>query len=241
MIVIPCFNESDRLKESEFERFLELNQDKGLLFVNDGSSDGTLKILKKINKHCVNQVDLLDLTENTGKAEAVRLGMLHAIENSSCDYCAFWDADLATPLKEINGFLKTLATQNKLKVVIGSRICRLGADIERFWLRHYLGRLFATAVSLMFDIKVYDSQCGAKIFKRELAASLFQQQFLSKWLFDVELLYRIKKQHGIESVYEYPLSSWHDVGGSKLKIRSLLGAFFDLFRIYFYCKPWKGR
>jgi len=241
VIVIPCYNEADRLNEIKFEQFIESNKDKGVLFVNDGSSDDTLRILQKIHDSHMNQIEILNLAKNVGKAEAVRMGMLYAIDNSSCDYYAFWDADLATPLNEINGFLKTLSLQNNLKAVMGSRISRLGSDIQRSWFRHYLGRVFATAVSLLFSIKVYDSQCGAKIFHRELAESIFETKFLSTWLFDVELLYRIKKKNCIESVYEYPLSAWKDVEGSKLKIRSYFGAIVDLFRIYFHYKPWKGQ
>ena len=100
LIVVPCYNESKRLKQEEFLAFVQDNPDVEFLFANDGSRDNTLEVLQVLcDRHP--SLHLYDIQPNGGKAEAVRKGMLYGAEHLSPDYIAFWDADLATPLNEI--------------------------------------------------------------------------------------------------------------------------------------------
>jgi dolichyl-phosphate beta-glucosyltransferase len=120
--------------------------------------------------------------------------------------------------------------------VFGSRVKRLGTDIVRKPSRHYLGRVFSTVASLVVGLPVYDSQCGAKIFRKEYVIPLFGEPFLTNWLFDVEILARLRRDYGVErttrSIYEAPLCEWKEVGGSKLRFTQALKAPIDLLRIY---------
>src|SRR5690606_29745873 len=119
-------------------------------------------------------------------------------------------------------------------IVLGSRVLRLGAVIQRSALRHYLGRIFATIASNILDIKVYDSQCGAKLFEVNMAEVLFQKPFISKWLFDLELLYRLKlnsPDQFFNNTLEVPLRHWEEKGDSKIKITDFLTAPFELLKI----------
>jgi len=200
------------------------------LFVNDGSTDGTAHVIRK---RLDNRVFLLDLPRNVGKAEAVRTGMLHATRTpplNGAAWIGYWDADLATPLAEVNSFLRfcQLLEEEQVDSVWGSRVYRLGSSIRRSYLRHLAGRLVATAAGFLLGLPSYDSQCGAKLFRREIVEAAFSEPFISRWLFDVELVMRLKDFH----VVEYPLQQWSDIPGSRLRIVTMgLRVIPDLVRI----------
>jgi dolichyl-phosphate beta-glucosyltransferase len=222
-IVIPCYNEAARLPGAEFVEFIRKQNGISFLFVNDGSKDETLQVLQKLCSLDESRLAYLDLGKNQGKAEAVRLGILHVIENFRPRYVGFWDADLATPLDAIPDFLKKLERQPHLEMIFGSRVRLLGHQVRRKVSRHHLGRLFATVVSVTLALPVYDTQCGAKIFRINPDLSrIFAEPFLSRWIFDVEIVARlIQLNHGDrrrveEIIFELPLTQWNDIAGSKV-------------------------
>jgi dolichyl-phosphate beta-glucosyltransferase len=225
IIVVPCFNEERRLSIETFKAFMGQNPHIQFLFVNDGSTDHTSKLINNIDGALS-----LDLPQNSGKAEAVRAGIIKAISLNP-KFVGFWDADLATPLEEINSLLKY---PQEIKVRMCSRVKRLGGYVVRKPSRHVFGRIFATIVSLMLDLPVYDSQCGAKIFEAGLATKLFKDSFTSKWFFDVEILYRVKlageQNH---TLLEHPVSEWKVKEGSKLTFLEFLKTPIELLKIYF--------
>ncbi len=231
-VVVPCYNEEKRLPTAVFDSFAKTHPAHSFLFVNDGSKDKTADVLKELVRRNTN-IDILDLPKNVGKAEGVRLGTLLATKFNP-DYVGFLDADLATPLEELSGFIK-IAEEKKPDIVMGLRLKRLGANIERKASRHYLGRVFATAASNLLGVGVYDTQCGAKIFKNELVSELFGEKFVSRWFFDIEILKRyIKKfgaQRALTHIHEHPLQTWIDVGGSKLKPKDFIKAPLELLKI----------
>ena len=238
-IIIPCFNEGQQLPVKIFKEFLHEEHLIQFVFVDDGSTNNTYQILKLLNNNFPKYTDILKLPKNSGKAEAVRLGMLFALSKKP-DLVGFWDADLATPLSEILRFISVFSANPKIKWIFGSRVKLLGRQIKRSELRHYMGRIFATFVSLVLDLPIYDSQCGAKMFRAsgELE-NIISEKFKSKWIFDVELIARLKKYLQITEkssphtvIYEIPLNSWIDVKGSKLKMRDFFWAIIDLFQIW---------
>jgi len=248
VVVVPCFNEARRLDRDAFARFLQ-EADPGvrLLLVNDGSTDRTLEHLRELAAHYPERLDVLDLTRNVGKAEAVRQGVLRGLEHwPSAEFVGYWDADLATPLEEIPGFLRVFQDRPHLVAVIGSRVKLMGRQIERRATRHYLGRVFATFASLSLGLSVYDTQCGAKLFRvSEPLRAVFAEPFHSRWIFDVEILARMQRLARLEAlppvetvVYEYVLSQWRDVAGSKLKPTDFLRAALELVRIARHTRHW---
>ena len=214
-LVVPCYNEAKRL---DFEEFKQWEQKYYFLFVNDGSNDNTLEVLRNNFK---NNAYVLDLKNNFGKAEAIRQGVLFLktlpiFEEIS--WFGYWDADLATPLSEIDNFLLyRKAFYPETDAIIGSRIIKLGSNIRRTVQRYFFGRLFANIANIVLKVDMYDSQCGAKLFKKELTDRCFAEPFISRWIFDVEIILRIKQQ----KIVEYPLKQWEDKTGGHLRACSV--------------------
>jgi dolichyl-phosphate beta-glucosyltransferase len=239
IVVIPCYNERHRLDTTQFARAAASHEWLAFLFVDDGSTDGTAQLCELLIARDPLRFQAFRLSRNVGKGEAVRQGILKALE-SRPTYVAFWDADLATPLEVIAAFRHQLAAHPQLEMVFGARVKLLGRVIERKAAKHYLGRIFATAVSVVLRLPIYDSQCGAKMFRVSPELRwLFQQPFRARWIFDVEILARlIAARRGTRLlqpehvIYECPLTEWRDIAGSKVAARDYVRAAYDLYRIY---------
>jgi dolichyl-phosphate beta-glucosyltransferase len=238
-IVIPCYNEEKRFRCDHTARFLEKNAHISLVLVDDGSTDGTVAVLDALSRQFPERCRLIHLEKNRGKAEAVRRGLLEAF-STPVKYAGYWDADFSTPLPVINDFIEILDIRLDLYMVIGSRVLMLGRSIERSPFRHYLGRMFATAASLLLDLKVYDTQCGAKLFRvcPEIR-QIFENRFLTRWVFDVEIIARwkmIHTQYGLppaaDTIYEYSLKEWRHTEGSKIGLLDGFSVLKDLITIY---------
>jgi dolichyl-phosphate beta-glucosyltransferase len=235
IIVVPCYNEAKRLDLPAFRDFASDHPWASFLFVNDGSTDLTSEVLKELcgsNRTCFS---VYDLPRNVGKAEAVRTGVLKALEFKP-KYVGMWDADLATPLGEIPRFCRVLNDLPQVRMVFGARVRLMGRTIERPGARHYMGRLAATVISWTVRLPIYDTQCGAKIFRAtEELADLFHQPFLSSWIFDVEILARlIAANNGVvpaDAIYELPLDEWKHKGGSRIRAGDYFKALWELFLI----------
>lgn len=238
-LVVPCYGEASRLAPAAFLDVLPSRPWLTLLFVDDGSRDGTSGVLASLASACPGQVRVLCLATHSGKAEAVRAGVLDAAR-SQPDYVGFWDADLATPLEALDDFVAFARLRPDVDLVIGSRVNVMGRDIRRSPARHYVSRVFATAASLALDLPVYDTQCGAKLFRATAdVLSVFAERFQSRWIFDVEILERylaLAVRDGgpprRARIYELVLSAWHEVGGSKLRAWDFLWGFVEVFGVW---------
>jgi len=234
-VTIPCYNEADRLKCDAFVDFVREHRQVMFIFVDDGSTDNTAELLKSMSKIESTNIRFMTLKTNCGKAEAVRQGTLSAIA-SGAKYVGYWDADLATPLNPILEFVAELKKKSQLILVMGARVQLLGRTILRNRYRHYLGRVFATVASVVLRMPVYDTQCGAKMFvASESVAVAFRDPFISRWVFDVEILARLVCGGNVNpqvAICEYPLLEWHDVKGSKIKPKDFWIALWDLSRIH---------
>ena len=238
MVVIPCYNEAARLNPRQFYQFLDEGHPVHFLLVNDGSGDTTLQVLQEMQRHRPDRIFIMNNVRNMGKAESVRLGMLTAIELHNSAFTGFWDADLATPLSSIPKLMEHLALDAALQMVFGARVRLLGREIKRRAVRHYSGRVFATVASLSLGIPIYDTQCGAKLFRiSDDLARVLKAPFLSRWIFDVEIIARFLALHREQSayarsaIYEMPLDRWEDVDGSKVSALDFARSFVDLIYI----------
>lgn len=241
-MVVPCYNEAERLDGCRFAQFVEAHPDLGFLFVDDGSTDDTGSMLEQLCARHPGSLSAMQLQRNSGKGEAVRQGMLAACNDQQrpARYVGFFDADLATPLEAIPELCAVLDERADIDMVFGSRVNLLGREVRRNLLRHYIGRVFATAAAAVLRLPIYDTQCGAKLFRvsDELQAVL-AEPFISRWIFDVEMVARyISTRRGTdrrpvrESIYELPLMRWDDVKGSKLKLTDFFVVGMDLARIW---------
>ncbi len=220
VLVVPCYNEAARLDLEAFRSFRLPDPARSLeiVFVDDGSRDATRDVLERLVAS-MGTARLLALDRNGGKAEAIRQGVLGALTGSP-RFVGYWDADLATPLAELPRFLQAMDQHPHASFVVGSRVKLMGRAIERKPLRHYLGRVFATAASQTLGLPIYDTQCGAKLLRVDaITERLFAERFTSGWVFDVELLARFlaEEPDGEHRIYELPLDAWSDVAGSKVK------------------------
>ena len=234
-IIIPCFNEELRLNCNCFLDFLKANPTLSFCFINDGSTDRTLTILNNFKSNNEDRIFVLDLLKNEGKAQAVRHGMLQILNREDFEYIGFWDADLSAPLEEVNSLIFAFTGNKKIKLAIGSRVKRLGANISRRPFRHLLGRIFSTFSGFILKLPVYDSQCGAKLFNRDIIVPIFEKPFMTTWLFDIEILARLRNYYGIKEtldmVIEVPLKDWKEVEGSKIKFKHFINVPFQLLEI----------
>jgi dolichyl-phosphate beta-glucosyltransferase len=237
-LVVPCYNEAERLNVEKFRAFLSQPGCTRLVLVDDGSTDRTAEVLEALRVGFESRAEILRCPVNGGKAEAVRLGLLHSLRTFGVEFVGFWDADLATPLETIPRFLAILERSPEIQMVFGARVKLLGRSVVRKESRHYLGRIFATVVSQMLNLPIYDTQCGAKIFRaNDSLLHILDRPFLSRWVFDVEMLARFLDAYNrntdalAQAIYEYPLECWTDIEGSKVRPKDFLTAILDLARI----------
>lgn len=237
-IVIPCYNETKRFPKEAFYKYISENANHNIHYylVNDGSTDETASYLQEIaNEYAHYHVYTLNFKINKGKAEAIRNAFNLLSENEIYEWYAYLDADFATHPKELVKMYEIALSRVGVKMAMGARWLRLGSEIVRDPKRHYFGRVFATVASYMLRLKVYDTQCGAKVLHKDFVDIIKNEPFISKWIFDVEILARIVQNKGVrlaeKSIIEIPLDKWEDVKGSKIKLKDLLVLPIELWNI----------
>ncbi len=225
-IVIPCYNEEKRLDVNKISSFISQRKNFHLVLVNDGSTDRTIDKLNIIHDFSSDRVHVVDLKQNGGKAGAVRQGVLFALKHlRGCNYIGYLDADLATSLEEFEAMDTFIRNNSYYQLLLGSRMSRIGANIDREGSRKLFSICVKCIIGKITGLPINDTQCGAKVFTREIAADVFATPFHTDWVFDVELFIRIRqilgKNQAIQRLYEYPLMKWTEVGGSKLTMKEI--------------------
>lgn len=231
-IVVPCYNEEKRLDLAAFSGFLHRAPEVRFVFVNDGSRDATLSVLESLHAAHPDRVEILSLSRNSGKAEAVRLGLGYAAA-SGVEFVGYWDADLATPLEAIEDFLQIARRYSETEVVYGARLQLLGHRVSRTLSRRIISRICARMARVAVGLPIGDTQCGAKLLRNSpRLRHAVAQPFSAGWLFDVELFSRIAATAGsTHAFYEYPLPEWTEVPGSKVTGRAIRRAGLAMLRL----------
>jgi glycosyltransferase involved in cell wall biosynthesis len=224
-IVIPAFNEAARIGNTiqKVQHFLQrFPFPHELIIVDDGSVDDTPKIIERSG---FPEIRSLRNDSNHGKGYAVRQGVLAA----TGDYVLFSDADLSAPIEELEKLLDVALKENA-DVVIGSRaVDRSMIDVHQSAVRESAGILFNLAVRLLLGLRIHDTQCGFKLFKRDRVLNIFNKQTTAGFGFDPELLF-LAARSGLK-IREVPVR-WSHAEGSKIRfLRHGIGMFLDLVRI----------
>lgn len=233
-VVIPCYNEEERLLSKEFIDFTASNLGYHLCFVNDGSKDKTLEVLYKLREGREDFISVYNCEVNGGKGEAVRQGMLHLAKDKQLDYIGYLDADLSTDFADFDDLVNTISASN-FKIVSGSRISRMGANITKESARKIISLTINFIIRKILGMNFKDTQCGAKIIHKDLVHVVFKEKFITRWLFDVEIFKRMRniygKEKAIEMICEQPLKRWIHADGSKLSMKDSFKIVGQLFQI----------
>lgn len=190
-IVIPAYNEAKKIRNT-FSRLNSFFSQKDYLmeyvFVEDGSQDETMEILKAMAKER-RDIKLLVNEKNMGKGYSLKRGVLSA----TGDYILFMDADMSTPLTAFNNFEKYLGDYD---IIMGSRWREeSNIKIPQPLYRRMLAHIFYAIVRAFYLKDITDTNCGFKCYRKDVAHDIFSKQLLRGWGFDVELLYIAQKRN----------------------------------------------
>lgn len=244
-IVVPCYNEGSRLDLTSYVAFADKRKDIHLCLVNDGSKDQTRATLAKIKNDVTDNVYILSTDINGGKAEAVRQGALHLYEETEVDTIGFLDADLSTSFEEYIHLTQCYESSKPTRIIFGSRnLNKKDNSIKRNPIRDLLSMFVGFLIKAITRLSIKDTQCGAKVFDRDLIPLIYTSSFFSRWLFDIEILLRLKKEIGVydfkEIFQEVPLKKWVHMDDSKLGMKDAIMIPFNLLQIWmeYDAKPW---
>lgn len=225
-LVIPTYNESRRIARafSALTAFKSIKDIKieELIFVNDGSSDNTLSLLKKFKSKY--PVKIITYKKNMGKGYAVRRGMLA----SKSEYTLLMDADIAVPLADISKFLPYMKAG--LDVIIGTR--KNGhstVTVHQPWLRENMGKVFTAISKFVLGMNVTDFTCGFKMFKKPAKQAVFRRAQINRWGYDSEILFLAHKL-GYNMVEKSV--TWADQKNTKVNLlKDSINSFKELLQI----------
>lgn len=228
-VVFPAYNEEKRLSKTLEETISYLQQKNisyEIIVVDDGSADSTSNVVIEFSKNYP-QVRLLTYPVNKGKGYAVKFGVLNSLGKK----VLFADADGATPISELERLENAISQGADLAIgsrALNSKETKVIAQAHR----KLLGRIYNGFVNLVILPGIKDTQCGFKLFKREVAFNIFNKQKSEKFSFDVELLFLAKKAG--YKIVELPVN-WHNVPGSKVNLLRdsiLMAKDIIIFRLY---------
>ncbi|HYR23984.1 MAG TPA: dolichyl-phosphate beta-glucosyltransferase [Chthoniobacterales bacterium] len=213
-VVIPCYNEAARIGDTVHATLDYLSAespDAELIVVNDGSTDATPTIVRKVLSDAKIQARLLENFPNRGKGVAVRTGLLAATKPIGL----FFDADLSTPLSEIPKVIEPI-TRGDVDLAFGSRaLDRKLIGIHQPWRREQAGRVFNLIVRLATGMPFWDTQCGFKAFRLDVCRPILEKAHTVGFAFDVELLF-LAHSAGLR-MREIPVR-WNHAEGSKVRV-----------------------
>jgi dolichyl-phosphate beta-glucosyltransferase len=224
-IVIPAHNEESRLPRTLEQVFIFLEKQtytSEVVVIENASSDRTLELAHEFAKKHSNLIVIHE--EEPGKGNAVRRGMLHA----RGQYRFVCDADLSMPVEETSKFIPPAL--GDFEIAIASREAPGAVRYDEPSYRHLGGRAINLLIRLLILPGLNDTQCGFKCFRADVAEELFQQQTLTGWSFDIEILYLARRKK--IRVREIPIHWYFDADSKVKAVRDALRMIGDIFRIH---------
>lgn len=225
-VIVPCYNEEHRFEEGFNHYYSYLSKQKypwELIFVDDGSKDQTLALMKSKSKDLKN-IKIISYTKNRGKGYAIVQG----VKNAKGKYVLFCDLDHSVPVQTIDSFFQFFKKDHP--VVIGSRrVKRSKLIVRQHPLREFLGRGFTLLVNILICRGVKDATCGFKAFENSAARKIFNKITIYGWAFDAEILYICKK---LDIKFAQAPVNWTDIKGSKVSLKKdIIQSLFGLVKI----------
>jgi dolichyl-phosphate beta-glucosyltransferase len=213
-IIIPAYNEAHRLEASitVMDGYLgSVPWSHEIILVIEKSTDGTLELARRLATGRP-ALDVVGHDVQRGKGYAVRAGMLRA----RGELAFFMDADLSTPPQEMDRFIERFSRNPPVDVLVGNRQhARSEILQQQHWLRRKMGQTFNALLRLIARIRLADTQCGFKGFRRGAREAIFPLQKLDGFAFDVEVLLLAAR---LGLVVEDMPVHWRNAEGSKVRI-----------------------
>jgi dolichyl-phosphate beta-glucosyltransferase len=232
-IAVPCYNEEHRIDIEYWKKLIEENESVIWTFVDDGSRDNTLSIIR--DNLSYSNSNIVSLKNNLGKSEAVRFGMQRIIEtNQSILAIGFLDSDSAFTVPDIARMVnlskeKFSDENSRIDSLISSRIKLAGRNILRDTKRHYISRVLLTLINWNWREAPYDTQSGFKIFRNSGSLkTALEIPFQTKWFVDLEIFARIGAMKGPNQIWEEPAEAWQEVPGSKIGWKTSIDILRDI-------------
>jgi len=227
-LVIPLYNETDRFPEgfSVCQKLHATFPDWEFIFVNDGSEDGTLTVVREAITG-FERMKLLSYKKNRGKGYAIKKGVLQAEK----PFVLFSDIDFSTPIKELEKLYACVSSGASL--AIGTRKLN-GAKIvkHQHFLREWMGKQFTSLTNLWLGLLISDYTCGFKLFKTEVARQIFKKQRIERWGFDAEILFLA--HHYQAKIKEVPICWQNDERTRVAIVKDSFRSLKDLYLIRWY-------
>jgi len=226
-VVIPAYNEENRISKTLYgihDYLKTKDYDYEVIVVDDGSLDGTVLKAQESSLFKAGKLKIIKNGVNAGKGRAVKNGIL----NSSGELVLFSDADLSTPIREVDKFIEYINSGSDM--VIGSRsVLNSSVIVHQPWYRELMGKTFNLFVKLFVMWGFNDTQCGFKLFRGDLAREIARHMRIDGFAFDVEMLYIAKaKKYNVKECGV----TWENSPESKVKLfHGPVSMFFDLFKI----------
>jgi len=225
-VIVPVFNEEQRVEIAVPRLFQYLEQEFGkweVLYIDDGSTDNTYQLLSRIQQEHPG-LRVIRSKKNLGKGNAIRLGL----QEAKGDFVMFSDADFSTPIEETGKLLDALHKNHD--IAIGSRGLKASnIEVRQSWARENMGKMFNRIIRAILPLKISDTQCGFKMFRKESLLIILPRMQMNGFAFDVEML-MIGQIHGMR-IAEIPVT-WRNAKGSKVHpIRSSIQMLKDVIAI----------
>jgi glycosyltransferase involved in cell wall biosynthesis len=227
-IVVPCYNEAKRIDINYFRKLSKIPNTEWI-FVDDGSTDSTLKVLHKLGDR--NNISSIRLKSNVGKSKAIAQGILQIFNNiNDIGWIGFLDADGAFTISDIQNFVQMTQSLKYYDAIYSSRVKMAGRNIHRNNKRHITARIITTFFGMNWTDIPYDTQSGFKLYRYTPRLKLlFIENFRTKWFFDIELHLRyMNLKASTFSVWEEPVTTWIDIPGSKINFREGFRIFTEI-------------
>ena len=226
-IIYPLYNEEMRLNKTflDIEKFdkSKIFFKKEYIFVNDGSSDKTLSLLKEKYKN-KNKFKIISYAKNKGKGYALKKG----VQIAKNDWILTTDADCSVSNFQLNSWYKNKFIKKDILIYFGSRNLK-SSIVKKKIQRKIVGVIFIYLIRILFDIRISDTQCGFKFYRSPIAKKIFKKIITNEYMHDIEICLIAKKFN--LNIQDLPVK-WTHVDYGKINfIKDFFKVFFHLVKI----------